>query len=319
MAVTDAAGLHLRTVVPYVSGESIAVTDLGDRIGLSRGEVVLLTRFLGLDRVATAGQLTTPDMLLDCGERALAGVDRSRVRYLIHGHTMSHVVPAGLRPVDQLRRKLGLDQARAFTMSHLDCVTGLFALRVVERLLRAEPADATALILLGEKVLTGSFQHLPGTTLLGDAAAAALVGLGGPGDALVGLARRTLGGYHQGSDMPAELRHRYHRSYVPTLAAVMRDALDDAGLRLDDVSLVLPHNVNRFSWHTTAKDLGLPTDRIFLANVPKLAHCFGADPFLNLATARAAGAVRPGDTLLLVSAGQSGMFCAVVVRAGEDG
>nr|WP_230416257.1 3-oxoacyl-[acyl-carrier-protein] synthase III C-terminal domain-containing protein [Micromonospora tarapacensis] len=119
--------------------------------------------------------------------------------------------------------------------------------------------------------------------------------------------------------MSGELRHRYHRIYVPTLAAVIRDALDDAGRCLDDVSLVLPHNVNRFSWNTAAKELGLPIDRIYLENVPKLAHCFCADPFLNLATARAEGAVRPGDTLLLVSAGQSGTFCAVVVRAGEGG
>ncbi len=48
------------------------------------------------------------------------------------------------------------------------------------------------------------------------------------------------------------------------------------------LDLVLPHNVNRYSWSTTARLLGLPLDRIYLENVPKTGHCFCADPFINL-------------------------------------
>nr|WP_273944356.1 3-oxoacyl-[acyl-carrier-protein] synthase III C-terminal domain-containing protein [Kutzneria chonburiensis] len=98
----------------------------------------------------------------------------------------------------------------------------------------------------------------------------------------------------------------------------MRDAVQDAGITLDDVSLVLPHNVNRFSWSETARLLGLPLTRIYLENIPRMGHCFSADPFVNLATARAEGATTPGDTVLLASAGQGGTFAAAVVRTGED-
>ena len=116
--------------------------------------------------------------------------------------------------------------------------------------------------------------------------------------------------------MTPELQGRYHESYVPALASVMRDAVQDAGLAIEDVSLVLPHNVNRFSWSETARLLGIPLARIYLDNIPRMGHCFAADPFVNLATARAEGATKPGDTVLLASAGQGGTFAAAVVRIG---
>ena len=308
--------LHLRKVVPFVPDESFPVQDLGDPLDLSAKEVRLLTRFFGLERISTIGKLAVTDMLLSTGEEALAGVDRSQVRYVIHAHTVQHIVPPYLRHMDMLREKLGLDEARSFSMSHQSCVTGLYALKAVEALLRVEPAGSTALILVGEKVLSTVMQHIPNTTVLGDAAAASLVALDGPGDAVLGLAQRTLGQFHAAADMTPELQGRYHESYVPALASVMRDAVQDAGLTIEDVSLVLPHNVNRFSWSETARLLGIPLARIYLDNIPRMGHCFAADPFVNLATARAEGATKPGDTVLLASAGQGGTFAAAVVRIG---
>jgi len=310
--------LRLRKIVPFVPEDSFAVPDLREPLDLSAKEVRLFTRFFGLDRITTVGRLSVLDILLAAGEEALAGADRSLVRYVVHAHTVQHIVPPYLRHMDTVRDKLGLDQARVFTMAHQSCVTGLYALKTVEALLRDEPAGSTALILVGEKVVSSVMQHIPNTTILGDAAAAALVSLDGPGDTVLGLAQRTLGQFHAAGDMTPEQQGRYHESYVPALAAVMRDAVLDAGITLDDVSLVLPHNVNRFSWSETARLLGIPLARIYLENIPRMGHCFSADPFVNLATARAEGATKPGDQVLLASAGQGGTFAAAVVRTGED-
>jgi 3-oxoacyl-[acyl-carrier-protein] synthase III len=309
--------LHLRKVVPFRPDDSLGVPDLRDPLDLSAKEVRLLTRFFGLDRITTVGRLSVLDILLAAGEEALAGADRSLVRYVVHAHTVQHIVPPYLRHMDTVRDKLGLGEARAFTMAHQSCVTGLYALKPVEALLRAEPPGSTALILIGEKVVSSVMQHIPNTTILGDAAAACLVSLGGPGDAMLGLAQHTLGQFHAAGDMTSEQQGRYHESYVPALASVMRDAVQDAGLTIDDVSLVLPHNVNRFSWSETARLLGISLDRIYLDNIPRMGHCFSADPFVNLATARAEGAIKPGDTVLLASAGQGGTFAAAVLRIGE--
>jgi 3-oxoacyl-[acyl-carrier-protein] synthase-3 len=306
--------LYLRRVVPFIPEHSVAVTELREPLEISRSEVKLLTRFLGLDRIVVAADLSTLDMLLTIGQEALAGTDRSRVRLLIHAHTVQHVAPPSLRWTDVLRTKLGVDGATSFSMSHQGCAVGLSVLKVAESLLAGEPAGSTALVLIGEKALSSVMQHLPATSVLGDATAGVLVSLDGPGDAMLSTAYRTRGEFHQAMKMPEETQRRYRRAYIPELAAVMLDAVRRADLELDDIDLVLPHNVNRYSWSTTARKLGLPLGRIYLENVPKTGHCFCADPFMNLSTARAEGAVRPGTNVLLVSAGQGGSFAAAVAR-----
>jgi 3-oxoacyl-[acyl-carrier-protein] synthase-3 len=306
--------LYLHKTAPFVPEESVAIDDLRDSLGISDAEVRILTKFLGLDRVAVAGGLSVLDMLLTVGQDVLAEADRSAVRYLIHPHTLQHLAPPSLRWMDVLREKLLLDGARAFSLSHQGCVAGLYALKVAESLLLAEPAGSTALILVGEKSLGPSMQHLPGTSVLGDAAAGVLVGLDGPGDAVLSVAHRTLGEYYGSLYMSDDLQRQYRNLYTPTVASVMREAIEDAGLGLDDIDVVLPHNVNRYSWTTIARHLGLPLDRVYLENVPKTGHCFCSDPFVNLSTARDEGAVRPGDTVLMVSAGQGGTFSAATVQ-----
>ncbi|GAA4989170.1 3-oxoacyl-[acyl-carrier-protein] synthase III C-terminal domain-containing protein [Kitasatospora paranensis] len=306
--------LHLRKVVPFVPEHSTAIADMRDALGVADSEIRLLTRFLGLERIVTAEGLTTLDMLLALGQEALAGADRSLVRYLIHAHTVQHVAPPALRWMDVLRDKLGLAEAAAFSMSHQGCVIGLSALRAAEALLGTEPAGSTALILIGEKALSPVMQHIPGTSVLGDATAGVLVALDGPGDVLLSTAHRTLGEFHRARHMSEELAQRYTQAYTPTLASVMVEAVHSAGLEIGEIDLVLPHNVNRYSWTATARRLGLPLERVYLENVPTMGHCFCADPFVNLSTARAENAVRPGETVLMVSAGQGGTFAAAVAR-----
>ncbi|GLH99268.1 3-oxoacyl-ACP synthase III family protein [Phytohabitans aurantiacus] len=310
--------LYLQAVAPFVPGDTIGIADPDARLGIADTEVRRLTRFLGLDRVPTAGRRTVLDMLVAAGQDALAGVDRSRVRYAVHAHTAPHAAPPDTRLMDALRQRLGLPGARAFAMSHQACAIGLYAMTVLESLLRAEPPGSLALLMVADKVVSGLMRHLPGITVTGDAAAAVLVGLDGPGDAVLGVARRTLGEFHEAGNMPEPLRRRYHQLYVPTVAAVIRDALDTAGVAMDAVSLVLPHNVNRYSWSVIARHLGLDLDRVYLANVPRMGHCHCADPYVNLVTARAEAALAPGDIVLMVSVGQGGTFCAAVLRTAAQ-
>ncbi|MFD1050755.1 3-oxoacyl-[acyl-carrier-protein] synthase III C-terminal domain-containing protein, partial [Kibdelosporangium lantanae] len=135
---------------------------------------------------------------------------------------------------------------------------------------------------------------------------------------VLGSAHHTHGEFHATRYMSTDLFARYRKEYGPFLAAVIRDAVQDAGLSLDDVSLVLPHNVNRFSWTVVARDLPLPLSRIYLDSVPLIGHCFCADPFVNLEWARASGRVVPGSVVVLASAGQGGTFGAVVLRVDSD-
>ncbi|MEU1790526.1 3-oxoacyl-[acyl-carrier-protein] synthase III C-terminal domain-containing protein [Streptomyces sparsogenes] len=186
-----------------------------------------------------------------------------------------------------------------------------------------EGADGgNALVLTGDRVTRPEQATIPGVAVVADAAAACLVGPGVPGDRLLGSAFRTYGRFYRGFGGADPDREReYTRLYAPALAAVIGEALEEAGTGLDDIRWVVPHNVNRLSWKGVANELGLPYPQVFLDNLPRLGHANCADPYLNLASLRAAGRLAPGDRYVLAAVGLGATFGAAVLErdGGRDG
>lgn len=308
--------LRLRKVVPLEIKERTSVAQLSVELGMSAAHERFYSRVLGLDQIATADGIPLGELLLEVGDEALAGVDWSTVHYLIHTHTMQHVAPPAARLVGSLRDKLGLGAARAFSLAQQGCASGLYVLGIAEALLREEPAGSRALILIGDKASHTEGRLIPGATLLGDGAVGLLAALDGPGDLLLASSHRTLGEYHESRNMSKADQKRYQAGYVPMLREVMTEAVTRAGIALDEVAMVLPHNVNRFSWIETGRQLGFPVERMYLDNVARVGHCYGSDPFVNLVSARAEQRIAPGDHVLMVAAGQGATFHAAVVQLG---
>jgi 3-oxoacyl-[acyl-carrier-protein] synthase-3 len=154
---------------------------------------------------------------------------------------------------------------------------------------------------------------IPGTTVMGESSAACLVRAGGGAGELLGYAARTHGEYHRVTPSK-ELAVRFGQQYLPMLVDAMRGAVAAAGIGFADLALILPHNVNRYSWSRVSQQLGLPLDRVHLDNVPELGHCFGADAFLNHADALRRGRLAPGDHYLMAGVGLGATFSAMVFR-----
>jgi 3-oxoacyl-[acyl-carrier-protein] synthase-3 len=308
---------YLERIGVFLPESSASVQDLSEALALSRNQVSFLTRYLGLDRIAIAPDLDLADMLTAAGADALRDADRDSVRFLIHAHTMQHVATASKSMLCDVRTALGLRNAVVFSMSHMNCVVGLHALQVARALLQsAQPGDKV-LLLTGDKIVSDTQRIIPDTTLLGEAAAAALIGQDATGDRVVGRALTVLGRFYQCLHWPEELRLEYKKIYVENLRNVMQAAIADAGRQPGDIDIILPHNVNRLTWKGISRDLGIPMERVYLDNIPKFGHCYASDPFINLASVRDTGLVKAGDLVLLVSAGLGAAFAATLVQIGE--
>ena len=307
---------YLEGIGAFVPDTTVSVEEVGGLTGLTASQVHFYSRFLGLDRIATAPGVSLAEMLSAAGEPALRGTDRGDVRFIIHAHTGQHAAPPSWNVLEQVRCSLRLPNATVLGVSHQNCVIGLYAFQIARYLLHDSEPHQKALVVIGEKVVARSSYLIPDTTIMGEAAAACLIGRSPRGDQIVGQATRVLGRFYQGIGGSADLKAEYKSIYLSTLTQVMRQALARAGVATSDLTAVLPHNVNRMSWKRVARELGVPVDRIYLDNVARLGHCFGADPIINLATARAAGLVGPGDLVLLASAGLGASFGATVVRLG---
>lgn len=309
--------LRLQGIGTHTPGSSVAIAELGGHLGLTPAQVRLHTKFFGQDKVVVARDTDVVGMLVPAGEDALRGADRDSVRYLLYAHTVQHVAPPGHHVLDRVRRELGLRNATAFALSQQNCVSALYAVQLAQYLLHDAEPGSQVLIMAGEKTLSPAIQLIPGTTVMGEATAACLVGTGAAGDEVLAVATRTLGRFYRCNDCSDELKAEYGEIYAGTLVSVMNEALGQAGFGVGDVAAVLPHNVNRFSWKQLSRGLGIPLEKVYLDNVSKLGHCFGADPFINLSDAKKGGIVGPGDLVLLATAGLGATFAAIVARVGE--
>ena len=306
----------LEAVSVYLPQTRVPIETLAGPLGLTDMQVKLFRRFHGLREVGRDPDASPYDLLM----KAAAGLDalrgqEHRVRYVLYARTMPVTGPYPVNPLHEVCRALGLGHALAFTVTHQSCASGLLAIDMAGRLLAADASDGQdgplALILSGEKAFTREAQVFADTTVFGEGASACLVSAFGTRDRMLAYASSVRGDFD--SDTGAN-DARLQREYRPSLAEVMRQALDEAGLTLDDIRVVLPHNVNLVTWQRMCLLLQFPRERVVLDNIPTSGHVFCADVFANYQTACERGLLQPGDRYLAAAVGAGGgaTFAAMV-------
>ncbi|HEX4061941.1 MAG TPA: 3-oxoacyl-[acyl-carrier-protein] synthase III C-terminal domain-containing protein [Streptosporangiaceae bacterium] len=308
----------LEAVSVYLPPMREPIENLAGPLGLTGMQVKVFRRFHGLREVGRDPDVSLSGLLM----KAAAGLDalhgqEHRVRYVLYARAMPVVGPYPVNPLHEVCHALGLDHALAFTVTHQSCASGLLAIDLAGRLLAADDEHADdepgplALVLSGEKAFTREAEMFPDTTIFGEGASACLVSAFGARDRLLAYASNVRGEFDSAT---GENDDRLQREYRPLLAEVMRRALDEAGLTLDDIRVVLPHNVNLVTWQRMCVLLKLPLDRVLLDNIAANGHVFCADMFINYQTARERGLLRPGDRYLAAAVGAGGgaTFSAMV-------
>ncbi|MFI9201796.1 3-oxoacyl-ACP synthase III family protein [Streptomyces sp. NPDC053048] len=305
----------LEAIESFVPERRVAVEDLADRLELRPTKVRLFRRMHGLKEIRFDPELSLFDVVLPAARRIVADPRTAdRIRYVLYAHTTQALTPAHLEPAREIRDRLGLHRAEAFGVSHQNCASGMAAVDIAAELLRAEgrPGEC-ALVVTGEQAFSPKVQLIEDVAIMGDAAAACLVTLDGAGDAVRSYATSTLGEFSAAMLLDEERSLRFTKVYAPELAAVMRRAVDEAGLTFADIDLVVPHNVNLQSWRQTISELGIPREQVFLENVERFSHCFASDVFLNYTTLRDADRLAPGRHYLFATVGLGATFAAMVV------
>ncbi len=275
-----------------------------EQAGLTRMQARVFRRYYGLSEVGRADG-TVLDLLLG----AVANLDglrgnEQRVRYVLWARSFGVVTPYPVNPLDELCRRTGLGHAIAFAVTHQACASGLLALDVAGRLLAADP-EALALVLAGEKAFTGETAVVVDTSVFGEGASACLVSHDGPRNRVLAFAADQRGEYDRDATGFAD-------EYPAALAKVIETAVARAGLRMDDIARIVPHNVNTVAWQRTCRRLGYPIERVVLDNLPTTGHVYCADAFLN--TTRAD--LGPGDRYVMAAAGAApgATFSALVLE-----
>jgi 3-oxoacyl-[acyl-carrier-protein] synthase-3 len=313
----------------YLPGRVLANAEAARAAGVDEAWIVRRTG-IRERRVAGDGEGTAA-MALHAGRAALASAalppdDVGLI--VVATSTPDHLTPP---TACELQAALGAARAACFDVE-AGFAGWTYALVAARALLRAGDADA-ALVVGAEKLSTVTDRADPATgPLFGDGAGAAVLARGaGPlavravswwaDGRLAGALQRPAGGSAQPFDHGV-LEERSHllrmegtklfRAAVRTMAEQARIALARAGVEMEEVGLVVPHQANLRIVEALARELGTGMERVFV-NVDRYGNTGAATVPIALDEALAAGRVDPGRPTLLVSFGAGATAGAVVL------
>ena len=272
---------------------------------------------------------TTATLATDAARRALAaaGVEPSEVGLIVLATaTPDQTFPASATIV---QAALGIDDCVAFDVGAV-CSGFLYALSAAESMIRGGTAD-TALVIGSEtfsRIL--DWDDRATCVLFGDGAGAVLLQAedGPDGDGARGILSVALhaDGRHNrllyvdggpsttGTVGKLRMKGReVFRHAVVNLAAVLGEAAAKAGVAIDAIDWVVPHQANRRILDATARKLGLSPDKV-IVTVDRHANTSAASVPLALDVAVRDGRIRRGDLIVFEAMGGGFTWGAAVAR-----
>lgn len=191
------------------------------------------------------------------------------------------------------------------------------------------------ILVVGVEIISRHVNWQDRTTavLFGDAAGAVLIQATGEPCGLLGFVLGSDGSQHQqiiipagGTAEPVDAaslaggRHFVHmngrevfRFASRVIGKACREAVDKAGITMEDVDWIIPHQANLRIIEAASREMKVPLER-FVINIEKYGNTSAASIPLALSEYLDSGRIQPDDTLLLVSFGAGLTWGAVVLQ-----
>ncbi len=261
---------------------------------------------------------------------AAAGLEPEDIDLIILGtFTADNPLPAA---ACILQSRLGNKTAASFDISAA-CCGFIYALELGEKLLRGG-RYRNALVVAAEAIsVVTDWEDRNTCVLFGDGAGAAVLSKGGGGHRILDSFIRSDGEYSSlliieagGSACPIsidQIEQRRHyiqmegnkvfKLAVSSMVRASKEVLRRAGLTIDDVTWLLPHQANLRIMKAVARGLKLPEEQVYI-NVDRYGNMSGATVPIGLAEMDHNGVLKPGDLLLMVAFGGGLTWAASLIR-----
>ena len=322
------AGIH--SIAEYLPASVATVGELHER-GLLRGSPNTLRSF-GFDTVHLAGEESNIDMAIAAAESVLeeTDIDRDEIGMILYAAALNSSstlwdgngasrhsavlqldgVPDLFKyPASLLQSELDLPNASVVGINQIGCASIFAALRMARALIVTEDDLRAVLCVSADKFPAGRHRDLA-YNLVSDGACATLVRRGAGRNRIVECTQVTKGALWDSEEIENEII----AAYFPTATALVERTLAKAGLKMDDIALVIPHNVSLRSWEILGRLIGCPADRIYTENIARVGHTIASDNLLNLRRATERGLIEKGDYLMLFTFGYGSNWACMIVQ-----
>jgi 3-oxoacyl-[acyl-carrier-protein] synthase-3 len=221
----------------------------------------------------------------------------------------------------QLQHQLGVDTIPAFDVAAA-CSGFIYAMSVADASMRA--GDYDRVLVMGVDALSTMVDWNDRATavLFGDGAGAAVLVSEKNNRGVLSSLLRSSGGYWDllyvrnrgiGTTMDAEARRvtedairmkgpELFKIAVKSMEEVSRKVAEKAGVALEEVALIVPHQANLRIINAVAQRLGLPSEKVF-TNVDRYGNTSAASVPIALDEACAMGRIKDNDLVMLNACG----------------
>jgi 3-oxoacyl-[acyl-carrier-protein] synthase III len=272
------------------------------------------------------------DMAFRAATRALedAGLDAEDLDAIIMGTvTADYPFPSSACVLEDM---LGAKGVFSFDVGAA-CSGFLNALSVADSYIRL--GKIRNALVVGSDALSRLLNWQDRTTciLFGDGAGAVVLGPSENGNGILSTKLRTDGSYAKtlyvpagGSLKPANCKTVERNEHTITMNGkevfkiavrsmedISREALEEAGVRIDEVSLVIPHQANRRIIVALAERLGVSMEKV-MVNLDKYGNTSAASIPVALDEAKRQGRIQNGNVVLLNAFGAGFAWGAAVIK-----
>lgn len=109
--------------------------------------------------------------------------------------------------------------------------------------------------------------------------------------------------------------HAVYESATKVLPQAINQVLEDTGLTIDDIDIMIPHQPSIRILQKTAEIIGLPFDKV-MTNMDKYANTSGATIPILLDECNRAGKLHKGDIVLFAAVGSGWTYGASIIKWG---
>jgi 3-oxoacyl-[acyl-carrier-protein] synthase III len=320
MTVSERYDIGIDAVATYLPAETASLAQLSAR-GLLHGSVETLQSF-GFGQVHLASEQSNVEMAVCAAEKLFAEneINRDEIGLILYATALSssatmwdargsatqdgtvlhldQVDDLFKYPASRLQSELDLPGASVVGINQVGCASIFAAVRMARAMIADDPDLDSVLCVSADKFPPGEARDLV-YNVVSDGASAALVRRSATRNRIVASTQVTKGALWDGGTLENEVV----AAYFPTAKSVIERTLQKAGLAIEDISLVIPHNVSARSWEILGKLIGVPPHLVYTDNIRCTGHTIASDNILNLQTASSEGRISKGGYLLLFTFG----------------
>jgi 3-oxoacyl-[acyl-carrier-protein] synthase-3 len=212
-------------------------------------------------------------------------------------------------PAAKLQYELGLVHANALGVGQAGCMGLTHAIKIAADFLCATPSAQRVVCVSSDVLPTGASREIL-YNVISDGACAVLVEKHSVRNH-VKVHRTVTKGYYW--DCIAR-KNEIMAAYFPTARNLIQEAIASACCEIDDLRLLLPHNVSRRSWEILLDLVGIGRDKLFARNIAAKGHVIAADNWINLKDATDLNLLNAGDKLLMFNFGFGANWAATLLE-----